>query len=187
MELQQIPIGQIRPYWNNPRHNDESVEAVKASITRYGFLQPLVLDKEHVIVVGHTRYKALMQLGWDKVPCFVADLTPAKAKEYRIADNKAGEGSTWNLDLLMTELRGVEDLKDIELFFPDTDLGSMLSLEGSPDLETGEASVNIAERSSQKFESAAQESLDVLKPVTCPHCGEDFEVNPKELLTARRS
>jgi len=87
MEVEMRPIGSIKPYENNPRVNDAGVEAVAASIREYGFRQPLVVDEQDVIIVGHTRYKAAVKLGLTEVPVHVArGLTPAQARAYRIAD-----------------------------------------------------------------------------------------------------
>src|SRR5439155_13773349 len=105
MKVELRPITSIRPYENNPRINDQAVDAVAASIREFGFRQPIVIDEAGVIVVGHTRYKAALKLGLKKVPVIVAkDLTPEKIKAYRIADNKTADLSDWNYDLLPIEL-----------------------------------------------------------------------------------
>lgn len=80
-------IGDIRPYPNNPRTNDNAVAAVAASIREYGWRQPIVVDSDGVIICGHTRYKAAQKLGLDQVPVHVAtDLSPEKIRAYRIAE-----------------------------------------------------------------------------------------------------
>ena len=82
-------LSEIKPYPQNPRVNDDAVDAVAASIREFGFRQPIVVDTDGVIIVGHTRWKAAQKLGLDKVPIHVAkDLTPAQIKAYRIADNQ---------------------------------------------------------------------------------------------------
>ena len=92
MKIETRPITSIKPYDQNPRINDSAVAAVASSIREFGFRQPIVLDKDGVIVVGHTRWKAAQQLGLTEVPVHVAlDLTPEAARAYRIADNKTGE------------------------------------------------------------------------------------------------
>src|SRR5205807_8860050 len=97
MHVEERPISSIRPYENNPRHNDAAVGAVAASIQQFGFRQPIVVDEDGVIIVGHTRYKAAVQLGLEAVPVHVAvGLTPAQAKAYRIADNQAATLSHWD-------------------------------------------------------------------------------------------
>jgi ParB-like chromosome segregation protein Spo0J len=105
MQVEERPITSIRPYENNPRLNDQAVEAVAASIREFGFRQPIVVDENGVIVVGHTRYKAALKLGLEKVPVHVArGLTPAQLKAYRIADNQTASLSQWDYDRLPLEL-----------------------------------------------------------------------------------
>jgi DNA modification methylase len=99
-------IGDIRPYPNNPRTNDNAVDAVAASIREYGWRQPIVVDSDGVIICGHTRYKAAQKLGIDQVPVHVAtDLSPEKIRAYRIADNQSADLADWNYDLLPIELK----------------------------------------------------------------------------------
>lgn len=98
-------IDTIRPYERNPRINDPAVPAVVESIKQFGFRQPIVVDVDGVIIVGHTRYKAAVALGLTKVPVHVAtDLTPEQVRAYRIADNKTSDLSDWDLKLLPLEL-----------------------------------------------------------------------------------
>ena len=105
MRIELRPLASIRPYPNNPRVNEAAVDRVAASIREFGFLQPIVVDQDGVIVVGHVRYKAALQLGLETVPVHVAtDLTPEQIKAYRIADNKTAELSDWDYDLLPIEL-----------------------------------------------------------------------------------
>ena len=116
MKIELKNIADVKPYPNNPRINDDAVDAVVASIREFGFRQPIVVDTELVIVCGHTRYKAALKLGLQKVPVHVAkDLTPEQIKAYRIADNKTAELAEWNYDLLPIELG--------ELQASDYDLG----------------------------------------------------------------
>jgi ParB-like chromosome segregation protein Spo0J len=98
----------VKPYGNNPRVNDSAVGAVAKSIEEFGFRQPIVVDKEGAIVVGHTRWKAARKLGLKTVPVHVAtDLTPAQARAYRIADNKTAELAEWDDGRLATELEAL--------------------------------------------------------------------------------
>ena len=105
MKIELKPLSSIQPYPNNPRINDDAVESVAASIREFGFRQPIVVDNDDVIICGHTRYKAALHLGLEKVPVHVAkDLTPEQIKAYRIADNKTAELAEWNLELLPIEI-----------------------------------------------------------------------------------
>ncbi len=111
MKIELRKTSDIKPYPNNPRVNDDAVDAVAASLREYGFRQPVVLDAEGFIICGHTRWKAAMKLGLEKVPVHVAkDLTPEQIKAYRIADNKTGELATWNFELLPIELGELQAL-----------------------------------------------------------------------------
>jgi DNA modification methylase len=105
-------IAKVRPYPGNPRHCPKSaVEKVRQSIAAYGWRQPIVVDAEGTVVVGHTRLLAAKKLGLASVPVHVAaDLTPEQAKAYRLADNRTGEETAWDLELLQGELAGLFDL-----------------------------------------------------------------------------
>lgn len=119
--ITETDIGSIRPYEKNPRNNEKSVEKVANSIREFGFLQPIVCDRDGVILAGHTRYAAAKSLGLRKVPVLYADgLTPEQARAYRLADNKAGEGSEWDEKLLIAEL---ELLDSDDLAFSMSDFG----------------------------------------------------------------
>lgn len=122
MQVQSIKISEVNPYGKNPRKNDDGVEAVANSIKEFGWQQPIVVDKDNVIIVGHTRYKAAKKLGMDKVPVVVAsDLSDEQVKAYRLADNKTGELTDWDNDLLNDELSDILDI-DMGDFGFDLDL-----------------------------------------------------------------
>jgi DNA modification methylase len=111
MQIEDRALNTIRPYENNPRINDDAVDAVAASIKEFGFQQPIVVDAEGVIIVGHTRYKAALKLGLLTVPVHVArGLTPAQAKQYRLADNQTATLSRWNDDRLIQELMALQGM-----------------------------------------------------------------------------
>ncbi|MDY2852834.1 MAG: DNA modification methylase [Acidaminococcus fermentans] len=109
-------VDEIIPYENNPRKNDKAVPAVAKSIQEFGFKVPIVIDKNNIIVNGHTRLKAAKKLGLETVPCIVADdLTPDQIRAFRLADYKVGEIATWDDDKLeeeLTELTGIIDMQD---------------------------------------------------------------------------
>jgi hypothetical protein len=100
-----------QPYDKNPRRNDGAVEAVARSLKEFGWRQPVVVDKDNVIVVGHTRWKAAKQLGLTEVPVHVAhELTPEQAEAYRLADNQTATIAEWDMELLSLELMELKDL-----------------------------------------------------------------------------
>ena len=119
-ELKWEPIKSIRTYEKNPGGNDEAVDAVAASIREFGWQQPIVVDKDGVIIAGHTRYKAAKKLKCDTVPVVVADdLTEDQVKAYRLADNKTGELAEWDTAMLGEELAELADF-DMSQFGFDT-------------------------------------------------------------------
>ena len=108
-DIRMVDVREIRPYDRNPRNNEASVPRVAASIREFGFLQPIVCDRDGVILAGHTRYAAARSLGLTKVPVLYAEgLTPEQARAYRLADNKAGEESLWLEDVLSAELEALD-------------------------------------------------------------------------------
>lgn len=118
--LENWPIKKVKPYERNPRRNDNAVDAVAASIREFGFRQPIVVDRDGVIIVGHTRLKAAKKLGMKEVPVLVADdLTEEQVKAYRLADNKTGELAGWDFAALEEELAGLADF-DMSQFGFDT-------------------------------------------------------------------
>ncbi len=112
MQIEIRKVSDIKPYPGNPRQNDAAVDAVAESIRQFGFRQPIVVDPEGVIIVGHTRYKAALKLGLETVPVHVAtDLAPAQIRAYRIADNQTANLATWDYELLpieLSELQGMD-------------------------------------------------------------------------------
>lgn len=105
MQIEELYTKELIPYSNNPRNNESAVDAVAASIEEFGFKVPIIIDKDNVIVAGHTRLKAALKIGLEKVPCIKADdLTPEQLKAFRLADNKVGELATWDFNKLEEEL-----------------------------------------------------------------------------------
>lgn len=129
MNIIKKDISAIKLYNYNPRNNDKAIDVVANSIKEFGFKVPIIIDKNNIIVTGHTRYKASIKLGLDSVPCIIADdLTEEQIKAFRIADNKTSEIATWDSELLNKELKELSDLKinmldygfkEIELNFND--------------------------------------------------------------------
>ena len=129
MQIEMRNTKDIKPYENNPRINDAAVDAVAKSIQAFGFRQPIVVDEQGVIVVGHTRYKAALKLGLETVPVHVATgLTPAQLKAYRIADNQTARLSEFDNDKLAAELIELQAMNfDLDLtgFNPEELVGLM--------------------------------------------------------------
>jgi len=105
MQVKQVAIDKVVPYDQNPRKNGAAVDVVVASLREFGWRQPIVVDSEMTVIVGHTRLMAAKQLDLKKVPVHVADgLPPEQVRAYRIADNKTNEAAEWDEDLLGLEL-----------------------------------------------------------------------------------
>lgn len=129
MNLQKIKLNDIYPYDNNPRKNDDAVNAVAESIKQCSYISPIVIDENNVILAGHTRYKALKALGYEEVPCLVCTgLSEEQKKKYRYLDNKTGEKATWDLMKLEVELEGL-DLEGFDFFGMATDFTVDTALE----------------------------------------------------------
>lgn len=117
MKIEVKELKDIYPYYNNPRDNAGAVKPVIESIKRYGFVKPLLCDRDNVIIVGHTRYIAAFQLGLTHVPVVYSDMEEEKAKQFRIADNKLAEKSEFDEDKLIEELKGLEVPEEMQAFF----------------------------------------------------------------------
>jgi len=144
MNTIETPIELIFPYYrNNKNHSPIQVERIARSIKEYGFNQPVVCDKEGVIIVGHARVEAAKKLGLKTVPVLTVDITDQQAKEYRILDNKLSDQAEYNLDFLMSELEELQlegfDLEgwglDVKAFdsFEDQDYHSLTKEENLSD------------------------------------------------------
>ena len=144
MNISMMKVTDIKPYDRNPRINDDAVDAVARSIEEFGWRAPIVVDKDMVIICGHTRLKAALKLGLGIVPVHVADnLTPEQAQAYRITDNKTGEIAEWDYSQLSLELNDLQaacfDLT--ALGFDEEDLLEILN-GGKDDVVEGETKVN---------------------------------------------
>lgn len=116
LEVKYIPIKNIKPYKNNPRLNEETIPYVMNSIKEFGFKNPIILDKENIIICGHTRAESAKRLGMEEVPVIYADdLTDEQVKALRLADNKVSEKSMWNYSKLDEELEGIFNI-DMSMF-----------------------------------------------------------------------
>ena len=123
MDILNLGLEEIKPYEKNPRNNDNAVDAVAASISEFGFKVPIIIDKDNIIVAGHTRYKAAKKLGLKTVPCIKADdLTDEQVKAFRLADNKVAEQAEWDFDLLNEELETITmDMEQFGFDLPEDD------------------------------------------------------------------
>ena len=153
LEIVYVSVEKIKPYANNPRINKKAVEKVMKSIQAYGFKVPCVLDKNYLLITGHTRWEAAKRLKMKRIPCIIAsDLNKAKADAFRIADNKVAEYSTWDMTKLKEELSKIQ-LEDID--FGDMGFDNDFSIEkfgllDMPEGSDGDEYVTKAEKYSTK-------------------------------------
>jgi len=158
LKVEQASTDSLIPYARNPRRNQAAISKVAASIKEFGFRQPIVVDSDYVVVVGHTRLEAAKILGLDEVPVHVAkDMTPAQAKAYRLADNRTGEDANWDFELLALEIDDLREQFDGDLSAIGFDEGELENLSTS---ETEEAPEDFEEYD-ENIETAH----------TCPKCG----------------
>lgn len=130
MNVVMLSVEHVIPYANNPRNNDGAVDAVMNSIAEYGFKKPILVDREHVIVAGHTRLMAARRLGLKEVPCVVmTDLDDARIKAFRLADNRTSEFSDWDNDLLKEEMKKAADFDFSAFGFDTEDVGKQIQEE----------------------------------------------------------
>jgi hypothetical protein len=175
-----LPLSEIKPYENNPRTiSPEAVDAVKTSIENYGYVQPIVVDKDHVVIVGHTRLQALQALGVTEAPVYIFQGTEEQAREYRLIDNRTGELSQWDHKALILELREFEEPL-LAAFFPDVDL----EIGQLKDMDVTQEDVDKA---TEKVMSVKSATIAPLVTVECPSCFHNFKVKAASLpgLTAQ--
>ena len=111
MEIENRKISELKPYANNPRHNEDAIEAVAASIKEFGFKNPVIIDKNDVIIAGHTRVSAAKRLNLKEVPTIKAeDLNEEQVRAFRLADNRVAEIATWDAAKLEQELDNILDI-----------------------------------------------------------------------------
>ncbi len=155
-----LKINEIKPYLNNPRVNDKAVKYVQESINQCGYIAPIIVDEDYVVLAGHTRFKALKMLGYNAVDVVIVNgLTEQDKRKYRLLDNKTAELSEWDFDLLSDELAGL-DFGDL-----DFDWDNM-----------GKESVDAIDLEEAQDSNNNDEEQRNVKVMHCPKCGFVFEV-----------
>lgn len=157
---------ELKEYENNPRQNDRTVEKLIESIQEYGFLIPILIDKNNIIVAGHARKRAADSLKLKEVPCiYVENLTSEQVKKFRLVDNKTAEFSDWDMEKLKQEMEEIEatannTIKDLVDIFEFINFNAeSLEVNDSEFLQDTEI---VKERNAKSR-------------VRCPKCGEEFE------------
>ena len=156
MNIIKMKVEELIPYINNPRNNENAVDKVASSIAEFGFKNPIFVDKNNIVVNGHTRLLASKKLGLKEVPVIVIDdLTDTQIKAFRIADNKVAEYSKWDYDLLNIEL---EQLEELDFSMSDFGISTFEPIEFEIDED-------IEEILEEEYEEPPK------KTCTCPNCG----------------
>lgn len=154
MKIIEKKLTDLVEYENNPRFNERAIEAVANSIKEFGFKNPIIIDKDNVIIAGHTRKKAAERLGLETAPCIMADdLTEDQVKAFRLVDNKTAELADWDFQKLQEEIEVIS--MDLAAFGFD-----------NADLYDGDLEDFFQDQEPKEKEP---------KKVQCPHCGEWFE------------
>lgn len=161
MNIQNIDPYKLIPYKNNPRNNDDAVPYVKSSIERFGFKVPMVIDTENVVICGHTRLKAALELGLKEVPCVIADdLTEDEIKAFRLADNMVAEQASWDYELLDLEI------EDIDIEMEDFGFEFSSEFEHEQNAETTQERVsNIENLGKGQFDGEGYYDIPIIQPV----------------------
>lgn len=126
MKIEVRNIDLVFPYFNNPRNNNNAIKPTADSISRFGFVTPIMVDKNGTIICGHTRYFASVQLGLKQIPVIYSDMAEEEAKKFRILDNKVCEKSSFNEEELIAELKAMDVPENMQSFFFE-DINSMLN------------------------------------------------------------
>lgn len=174
-ETRTVPIATIQPYFRNPRRiPPDAIAAVRGSIERYGYQQPIVVDAEMVVIVGHTRLAAMQEMGVTDVEVYVAsNLSDEKAREYRLIDNRTSEMGEWDHSALVVELREFE--KDLlAAYFPEVDLEiAMVRDQGVTQADV--------EKATKKVLTVKENPTLLFTKIECPACFYVFEVRTDSL------
>lgn len=156
LKLEMWPIEKLKPYEKNPRKNEDSVEPTANSIKKFGFLVPAVIKSDGTLITGHTRLKAAKKAGLKEIPVIIADyLSDEDARGFRMADNKTGERSMWDEELLAEELESIFSFDMADFGFMDN---------------------GISDEQIDAFFDDKETETDHKKHVhVCPRCGYEFE------------
>lgn len=179
MKIEEIDINLIQPYENNPRNNENSLDKVAKSIKEFGFKVPIIIDKDNIIVAGHTRYLAAKKNEMDKLPCIRADdLTDEQVKAFRLVDNKVTEFSEWDLDLLNMEL---DDLKEFDIDMSEFGFELDFDVSGNGQVEDDDFEVELPKEAKSKLGDIYQLGRHFLA------CGDSTNISfVKEFLGANK-
>lgn len=183
-EIVMMKTNAIKPYLRNARKNDETVNKLVDVISKVGFNQPIVIDKNNVIVKGHSRWKAAIRLGLKEIPCIISNNSDEINKLDRLADNKVGEFSKWDDDLLATELTSIdfEDFDVFDLGFDEPNIEPVkTTISEYADIKPQEGGIPTFKETPHEekpfieerdVERTIRRNTDEFGSVICPKCGQ---------------
>lgn len=175
MKVETVHIDDVIPYWRNPRQVTETgVAAVAASIERFGYQAPIIVDTNMVVIAGHTRLSALRRLGWPEVDVIVSTMSDSQAKEYRLVDNRTSEYGEWDNSKVFLELREFADAETATRFFPEINLN----------IDMNASSFVVDERDMERATNHLSDITTAAGPretknILCPHCLQEFQISGK--------
>ena len=173
-------IDEIKPYPGNPRDITNAVVMLKKSINKYGFIDPIYIDKNNEIIIGHARFQAMKELGKKEINCIVDnELSEEKKKAYRLIDNKVHEASVWSEDLLQ-ELREFSDLEFMQQFFTEFKLDNVRK----EDFEdrTNEDIQKESDRMKNIYAEFNIHKQNEITDVVCPECKKGFNIKKSDVI-----
>ncbi|MBE0470424.1 MAG: ParB N-terminal domain-containing protein [Methyloprofundus sp.] len=168
IQIEYILVDELIDYEKNTRtHSDEQIQQIAASISEFGFTNPVLIDEENILIAGHGRTLAAKSLDMEKVPAIrLTGLDDSKKKALRISDNSIALNSGWDMDLLAEELADLKDLEfDLDVLGFDDDFLDELLMDDAPDFDPENEN--------------DQGKLDQIEPkwICCPNCGKEFDMN----------
>lgn len=170
LDIVEVPLKDVQPYWRNPRKNDWTIPALKKSIERYGFNVPLVIDEKNVIVTGHARFRALQQLGWTSIPCVRTNMSQKELREFRVMDNRVQELTRYDEETLQKELTRIFDGTDLADFFA----GSLDRVLDMDELTGNAVDIDFENMELPDLEEPKSETED--RSAVCPFCEHELTV-----------
>ncbi len=176
IQIVYLPIGEIHDYDNNPRDNTRAVDAVARSIKRFGVRSPVIVDKDNVLIAGHTRIKAAKQLGMTEFPCVRADdLTKNQAKAFRLADNRMQEDSQWDTEALAQEFAALKDngFDLTETGFDELEIGGIDMSEVDYDVPADYDTLEAERGDYEPDEETSEEDDEADEEFVCIFCCKD--------------
>ena len=181
--IETVKLSKIKPYHRNVRDNNEqAVEAVKQSISRYGYQNLIIVDKDYTIIAGHTRYKALKALGFKEIEVIVSELSADKAREYRAVDNRTNEYSQWDNAKLQREITSFADNKYFSGLFGQLASQTVQQTDSSKWQTTEEQVKEAQGKADDRFTETSNKRNAGFVEIPCFHCTKAIVMKREDLV-----